>query len=64
MGIRQYAIVIGNAGTNIAACVPNLPGWVETGESQREFEHLIRRAIAQHLKGMDVSPGPASQGSW
>jgi predicted RNase H-like HicB family nuclease len=38
--------------TNLAAYVPDLPGCVATGESEREVEMLIREAIALHLEGM------------
>ncbi len=44
--MKRYAVVIEDAGTNLAAYVPDLPGCVVTGESQREVERLIREAIA------------------
>lgn len=58
--MKRYAIVIEDAGTNLAACVPDLPGCVATGESEREVERLIREAIALHLEGMveDGMPVP------
>lgn len=50
--MRRYAIVIEDAGTNLAAYVPDLPGCIATGESQQEVEQLIREAIALHLEGL------------
>jgi predicted RNase H-like HicB family nuclease len=50
--MRRYAIVIEDAGTNLAAYVPDLPGCVATGESMEELEPLIREAIKLHLEGL------------
>ena len=50
--MQRYAIVIEDAGTNLAAHVPDLPGCVATGEFEAEVERLIREAIALHLEGM------------
>jgi predicted RNase H-like HicB family nuclease len=50
--MKRYAIVIEDAGTNLAAYVPDLPGCIATGESVQEVERLIREAIALHLDGM------------
>ena len=50
--MRRYAIVLEDAGTNLAAYVPDLPGCVATGQTQEEVEQLIREAIELHLAGM------------
>jgi predicted RNase H-like HicB family nuclease len=50
--MKRYAIVVENAGSNVAAYVPDLPGCVATGESKEEVERLIREAIALHLEGL------------
>ena len=50
--MKRYAIVIEDAGTNLAAYVPDLPGCVATGDSKEEVKRLIREAIALHLEGM------------
>jgi predicted RNase H-like HicB family nuclease len=50
--MRRYAIVIEDAGRNLAASVPDLPGCVATGDSQEEVERLIREAIQLHLEGL------------
>ncbi|HXD86088.1 MAG TPA: type II toxin-antitoxin system HicB family antitoxin [Urbifossiella sp.] len=48
----RYAVVIEDAGTNLAAYVPDLPGCVATGRSTAEVERMIRAAIELHLEGM------------
>ena len=50
--MKRYAIVVEDAGTNLAAYVPDLPGCVATGRTKKEVERLIREAIALHLEGM------------
>jgi predicted RNase H-like HicB family nuclease len=50
--MKRYAIVVEDAGTNLAAYVPDLPGCVATGQTQEEVEQLIREAIELHLAGM------------
>ncbi len=50
--MKRYAIVIEDAGTNLAAYVPDLPGCVATGKTEAEVNELIREAIAMHLEGM------------
>jgi predicted RNase H-like HicB family nuclease len=50
--MRRYAIVVEDAGTNLAAYVPDLPGCVATGESEEEVSRLIREAIELHLEGL------------
>jgi predicted RNase H-like HicB family nuclease len=63
--MKRYAIVVENAGTNLAAYVPDLPGCVATGQTRREVKRLIREAIAFHLAGMAEDglaiPEPSSQ---
>ncbi len=50
--MKRYAVVIEDAGTNLAAYVPDLPGCVATGRTPKEVERRIREAIALHLEGM------------
>jgi predicted RNase H-like HicB family nuclease len=60
--MKCCAIVLGNAGTNWAAYVPDLPG---CGATRAEAEASIREAIQLHLEGMVEDnlpiPEPASQ---
>lgn len=50
--MKRYAIVVEDAGTNLAAYVPDLPGCVATGATAAELEGAIREAIRMHLEGM------------
>ena len=50
--MKRYAIVIEDAGANLSAYVPDLPGCVATGESIMEVERLIREAITLHVEGL------------
>lgn len=50
--MKRYAIVVENAGSNLGAYVPDLPGCIATGSSKEEVERLIREAIELHLEGM------------
>lgn len=63
--MKPYAIVIEDAGTNLAAFVPDLPGCVATGASVEEVERLIQEAIELHIEGMIEGglpiPEPTSQ---
>jgi len=65
MKTKRYAIVVEDAGTNLAAYVPDLPGCVATGQTKAEVESRIREAIALHLEGMAEDglpiPEPTSQ---
>lgn len=57
----RYAIDIEKAESNYCACVPDLPGCVETGATIEEAEAEIRVAIEFHLEGLreDGFPIPA-----
>jgi predicted RNase H-like HicB family nuclease len=63
--MKRYAIVVEDAGTNLAAYVPDLPGCVATGKTKGEVERRIREAIELHLEGMAEDgfpiPEPSSQ---
>ncbi len=63
--MRRYAIVVENAGPNLAAYVPDLPGCIATGESEAEVGRLIREAIELHLEGLEEDglpiPEPSSR---
>ena len=63
--MRRYAIVIEDAGSNLAAYVPDLPGCVAPGESEEEVNRLIREAIELHLEGLEEDglpiPKPSSR---
>ena len=48
----RYAVVIEQAGGNLSAYVPDLPGCVATGETVEETERLLREAIELHVTGL------------
>jgi predicted RNase H-like HicB family nuclease len=50
--MKRYAIVVEDAGPNLAAYVPDLPGCVATGDTAEEVGRLIREAIVLHLEGL------------
>src|SRR5437588_240680 len=64
--MRRYAIVVEDAGLNLAAYVPDLPGCVATGETEEEVGRLIREAIELHLEGVeeDGLPSPSRRAAW
>jgi predicted RNase H-like HicB family nuclease len=61
--MRRYAVVIEDAGSNLAAYVPDLPGCVATGESEEEVSRLIREAIELHLEGLEEDGLPVPEPS-
>jgi predicted RNase H-like HicB family nuclease len=52
VAMKRYAIVVEDAGSNLAAYVPDLPGCVATGDTEAEVARLIREAIELHLEGL------------
>ena len=50
--MKRYAIIVEDAGNNLAAYVPDLPGCVATADSREELNQLIREAIEMHIEGM------------
>lgn len=50
--MKRYAIIVEDAGQNLAAYVPDLPGCVATADTREELNSLIREAIELHIEGM------------
>ena len=50
--MKRYAIIVEDAGNNLAAYVPDLPGCVATADSREELNQLIRETIEMHIEGM------------
>ena len=48
----RYAIVVEKAGNNYSAYVPDLPGCIATGNSIKEAEQEISKAIKFHIDGL------------
>jgi predicted RNase H-like HicB family nuclease len=61
--MKRYAIVVEDAGTNLAAYVPDLPGCIATAATREELERRIRAAIELHLEGMAEDGIPAPEPS-
>jgi predicted RNase H-like HicB family nuclease len=55
--------VVEDAGSNLAAHVPDLPGCVATGETDEEVGRLIREAIQLHLEGLEEAEHPIPEPS-
>ena len=54
----RYASVIENAGPDISAYAPDLPGCVAMGATLEEGEREIREAIEFHLDGLREHGAP------
>jgi predicted RNase H-like HicB family nuclease len=61
--MRRYAVVIEDAGSILAAYVPDMPGCVATGGSEEEVGRLIREAIELHLEGLEEDGLPVPEPS-
>ena len=48
----RYAVVFEKSQNNFAAYVPDLPGCIATGKTQRAVERSIREAISLHIEGL------------
>ncbi len=62
--MSRYAVVIEQAGGNLSAYVPDLPGCVSTGATVEEIEANITEAIQLHVKSLrdhgEAVPPPSS----
>ena len=56
----KYAVVFEKTSNNYSAYVPDLPGCVATGSSQKVVEQRIREAIGLHVEELrrDKQPVP------
>lgn len=57
----RYAVVIENAKRNYSAYVPDLPGCVATGATERQVEKRIREAIRFHIEGLRADGLPVPE---
>ncbi|MBI4081499.1 MAG: type II toxin-antitoxin system HicB family antitoxin [Candidatus Lambdaproteobacteria bacterium] len=64
----KYLVVIEKAAQNFSAYVPDLPGFMATGQSVEETRQQIREAIAFHIEGLKADklpiPEPTCQGDY
>lgn len=54
----RYAVVFEDAGPNVSAYVPDLPGCIATGATMADTGLAIREAIAFHLEGLRQDGNP------
>jgi len=63
--MKKYAVVIEHGKTSYGAYVPDLPGCVAVGDSQREVQRLIAEAISLHIESLiehgEPVPEPSSE---
>lgn len=61
--MTRYLVVVEDAGTNLAAYSPDLPGCVATGATREEVETNMREAIRLHIEGLreDGLPVPEAK---
>ncbi len=50
--MKRYQVVFERGSSAYGAYVPDLPGCVATGRTQKIVERRIREAIASHLAGL------------
>ena len=62
--MTTYTIIIEDAGANLAAYVPDLPGCIGVADSVDELTVLMREAIEFHIEGLRLSgeevPAPST----
>lgn len=50
--VKEYAVIIENAGTNYSAYSPDVPGCVATGDTIEETQQNFQEALQFHLDGL------------
>jgi predicted RNase H-like HicB family nuclease len=63
MNVHRFLIVIEEAGENLSAYSPDLPGCVATGATREETELNMYEAIRMHVKGLREDGLPIPQSS-
>ena len=62
--MSKYAVIIEDAGPNLCAYVPDLPGCVSAGQTLEEARRMGAEALAFHIEGLiedgDAAPEPSS----
>jgi predicted RNase H-like HicB family nuclease len=61
--MHRFLVVIEDAGENLSAYSPDLPGCAATGSTREEVEQLMAEVIRLHLDGLraDHLPIPESR---
>ena len=50
--VKEYSVIIENAGSNFSAYSPDVPGCAATGDTIQETELNFREALQFHLDGL------------
>ena len=62
--MTTYTILIEDAGPNLAAYVPDLPGCIGVADTVDELTEMMREAIEFHIEGLRLSgeevPAPST----
>jgi predicted RNase H-like HicB family nuclease len=62
--MTTYTIIIEDAGPNLAAYVPDLPGCIGVADTVDELTEMMREAIEFHIEGLRLSgeevPAPST----
>jgi predicted RNase H-like HicB family nuclease len=59
----RYAVVIEEAGADLSASVPDLPGCIATAATVEAVEREIRAAIRFHIEGLRADGEPVPEPS-
>ena len=57
----RYMVVVEKGETSYGAFVPDLPGCVAVGETEKEVVNLIQEAIQFHLEDLQIEGQPIPQ---
>ena len=56
--MKEYTVIYEHGKRNWSAYVPDLPGCIATGRTQKIVERRIREAIEFHIEGMMLDKEP------
>lgn len=52
---KKYAIVVEEAGENLSAYCPELPGCIATGRTMEDVIENMKEALAFHIQGFSLN---------
>ena len=63
--MKEYTVIYENAGENLSAYSPDVPGCISTGKTREEVERNYQEALEFHLEGLRLEglpiPEPSSE---
>lgn len=59
--MKEYLVVYEKAGKNYSAFAPDLPGCVAAGDTLRETERLMKKAISLYIETLKESGQPVPE---